>query len=230
MPTPVFTSTNDLQFNATDDGTSLTWTSNTLNGLNAIDVIDENDDGNLDSGVDTWANGARVYSGYTININGNDYAIFGSGTSYNIPYDAAFDDLSVFASSLNPGTTTTTENENGTAQNFCFLTGTRIATPSGQRAIETLNAGEMVLTQSGGAVPVLWLGKQTIRRSSLFAFGSGAVRIAAGALGDGVPRADLIVTGDHGLIVDGYVVNASAMVNGSTIHSVPLSDLPAEFS
>ncbi|MEM1389391.1 MAG: Hint domain-containing protein, partial [Pseudomonadota bacterium] len=37
-------------------------------------------------------------------------------------------------------------------------------------------------------------------------------------------------TGDHGLIVDGYVVNASAMVNGSTIHSVPLSDLPAEFS
>ena len=33
------------------------------------------------------------------------------------------------------------------------------------------------------------------------------VRIRAGALGNGLPDADLTVTGDHGMIVDGLVVN-----------------------
>ena len=51
------------------------------------------------------------------------------------------------------------------------------------------------------------------------------VRICAGALGDGLPNADLTVTADHGMVLDGLVINASALVNGATIDWVPLAEL-----
>ena len=54
----------------------------------------------------------------------------------------------------------------------------------------------------------------------------GLACIAKDALGDGVPNADLIVTGDHGMVLDGLVINASALVNETSITWVQ----PAELS
>lgn len=100
----------------------------------------------------------------------------------------------------------------------CFLTGTMIATPDGERAVETLAAGDAVLTAQGHAVPVLWVGRKAVRRR----IGTGGdhlevVRIAAGALGAGLPTRDLFVTGDHGMVLDGLVINAAALVNHGSI-------------
>lgn len=108
---------------------------------------------------------------------------------------------------------------------FCFAPGTGIATPSGEVAVERLAIGDPILTADGRSVPVRWIGRQTL--SKLFA-GDRArpVLIRAGALGQGLPHRDLTVTADHGMILDGFVVNAGALVNGSTITLVPLSDLP----
>ena len=39
----------------------------------------------------------------------------------------------------------------------CYVLGTKIATPAGERAIESLRAGELVLTTSGEARPVAWM-------------------------------------------------------------------------
>ena len=41
--------------------------------------------------------------------------------------------------------------------------------------------------------------------------------IKAGALGDGLPRRDLYVSGGHAVLIDGHLIQASALVNGSTI-------------
>ncbi|MDB5661218.1 MAG: Hint domain protein [Cypionkella sp.] len=72
----------------------------------------------------------------------------------------------------------------------CFVAGTRIETTTGPRAIETLCAGDMVLTLDGGARPIRWIG-----RSRVDGFGPHApIRIAAGAFGN---LRDLDVSPNH---------------------------------
>lgn len=104
----------------------------------------------------------------------------------------------------------------------CFLAGTLIATPDGEIAIEDLGIGDYVRTAEGGNTPVLWVGRQTIRKR-FWRERAQLVRIRAGALGT---HSDLYVTADHGMILKGFIVNASALVNGSTINFVPLDETP----
>ena len=99
------------------------------------------------------------------------------------------------------------------------------STPEGETAVEALAIGDTILTASGATVPVVWIGRQT----SVKAFAglrSEPVRFDAGSLGDGLPHSDLIVTQDHGMVIDGLVINASALVNGSSIDFVSLAELP----
>ncbi|WP_291422330.1 Hint domain-containing protein, partial [Acidocella sp.] len=44
----------------------------------------------------------------------------------------------------------------------CFMAGTAIRTPSGNAAVETLKAGDLVTLIDGRTAPVAWLGRQTI--------------------------------------------------------------------
>jgi hypothetical protein len=100
---------------------------------------------------------------------------------------------------------------------FCFLSGTAIATPAGDTPVDTLAIGDLVLTADGRTAPVRWVGVQTV--VTLFAdpLRSLPVRIAAGALGEGLPVRDLLVSPDHALFLDGLLVQAGALVNGTTI-------------
>ncbi len=100
---------------------------------------------------------------------------------------------------------------------LCFMPGTLVATPTGERLVEGLRAGDEVLTAEGMVAKVRWIGRQTFSRH----FGDPArtlpVRIRAGALGDGLPRRDLRVSPDHALMLDGLLVQAGALVNGVTV-------------
>ena len=113
---------------------------------------------------------------------------------------------------------------------YCFLGGTRIMTPQGEIEVERLAIGEPVLTAEGAPVPVKWIGCQTV---STF-FGPAErlmpVQISAGALGNGLPHSDLTVTADHGMLVEGVICHAGALVNGETITRVPLSEMGESFS
>lgn len=108
----------------------------------------------------------------------------------------------------------------------CFGPGTLIATPEGETAVEALRIGDRVMTADGRAVPVLWMGRQTVvtQRASPR---QEPVRICAGALGAGLPHSDMVVTADHGMLVEGLLINAGALVNGTTIAFVPLAELAA---
>ena len=113
---------------------------------------------------------------------------------------------------------------------ICFLAGTGIATPTGGVAIETLSIGDPVLTADGRTVAVKWVGRQTVSTR----FGAPdrlrPVRIATGALGDGLPRRDLCLTADHALLIDGLLVNAGALVNGTTITREPLDRFDGSYT
>lgn len=120
---------------------------------------------------------------------------------------------------------------NTAALTVCFLEGTRIATPAGECAVESLAIGDLVLTADGRSVPVKWLGRQRIRNHPVLVSPKmEPVCITAGALGHGLPHTDLYVTAAHGMIWEGLVANAGALVNGSTIRFVPLSEMPETFT
>jgi len=108
---------------------------------------------------------------------------------------------------------------------ICFAGGTLIATPEGEQAVETLAIGALVTTADGRAVPVKWIGRQTVHKLFTPAERLVPVRVRAGALGEGLPHTDLLLTADHALIIDGIAINAGALVNGTTIAYDPIESL-----
>lgn len=96
----------------------------------------------------------------------------------------------------------------------CFLRGTMIATPAGERAIEALQAGDLVWTAGGQAMAIRWIGRQSfgIRNREIL-----PVRISRHALDNNTPYADLYVSPHHALLLDGVLIRAKDLVNGTTI-------------
>ncbi|MCQ8242388.1 Hint domain-containing protein [Rhizosaccharibacter radicis] len=113
----------------------------------------------------------------------------------------------------------------------CFLRGTLIETPAGERAVEVLAAGDEVMVLEDGrrvARPIRWAGGHRMD-AALHGCGDEAypVRIRAGAFGDGLPRRDLLVTPEHCILAEGGLVPARMLVNGGSIlvdRSIPEYD------
>lgn len=106
---------------------------------------------------------------------------------------------------------------NATPFVICYFAGTMIATPGGPRAVETLAEGDLVLTHEGHPCPVLWIGRQTIVPRFQDPARVLPIRIAAGALDEGLPVRDLLLSPGHAILLDGILLNAGALVNGSSI-------------
>ena len=104
-----------------------------------------------------------------------------------------------------------------TATTLCFCAGTRIATPAGEVRVETLRAGDLVLTATGEAKPVRWLGRSDVSATFADSLRSAPIRIAAGALAENLPMRDLRVSPAHAVFLNGILVQAAALVNGVTI-------------
>jgi hypothetical protein len=99
----------------------------------------------------------------------------------------------------------------------CFCAGTLLATADGLIAVEDIVPGTMLLTASGKAKPVLWVGRSVVATRFADPTRGLPVRISAGALGDNLPARDLLVSPGHAVLLDGVLVNAAALVNGTTI-------------
>jgi hypothetical protein len=110
----------------------------------------------------------------------------------------------------------------------CFTAGTMIATPDGERAVESLAAGDLVLTADGRAAPVRWLGQSVVSRVFADPLRILPVRIKAGALGENVPARDLLVSSGHAMYVGDVLAHAGALVNGDSI--VREQDMPLVFT
>jgi hypothetical protein len=117
----------------------------------------------------------------------------------------------------------------------CYSRGTRIATPRGDKRVETLKIGDKVMTKSGAARPIKWIGRRsfagrfiTARKDIL------PVCVKAGALGGNAPRRDLWISPHHAMYFDatyfdakyfdcnvlslqGVLIEAKDLVNGSSI-------------
>ncbi|SDK02961.1 Hint domain-containing protein [Aliiruegeria lutimaris] len=97
----------------------------------------------------------------------------------------------------------------------CYCAGTRIMTPTGERAIEDLRAGDMVSTIEAGPQPVLWIGRRTVSLAEMLAKPKLApIRIADRVLGN---EGDLLVSSQHGMVVP-HPENAGEKVLARATH------------
>ena len=84
----------------------------------------------------------------------------------------------------------------------CFTAGTLIATPEGDRPVEEIAAGDLVLTLDNGPRPVRWTGTRRLGPRALARTPRlRPIRISAGALGAGRPLRDLVVSPQHRVLV-----------------------------
>jgi hypothetical protein len=109
---------------------------------------------------------------------------------------------------------------NGQGYGQCFLKGTNIRSAEGDRRVEDLSLGDLLPTVFGGICPIQWIGRYSIKKSDptrAWVKRVLPVRVARSALGLDVPCADLYVTKEHALLIDGVLVTAGSLINGTTI-------------
>jgi hypothetical protein len=111
----------------------------------------------------------------------------------------------------------------------CFVHGTLIKTADGTEVpIQELDIGDRVIT-SKGLLPIKWIAKRTVwkQRVSKSEYKQALpVRIEAGALCEGIPRKDLLVSRGHGIWADGKVVHAYNLENDINISQSAEDEFP----
>lgn len=111
---------------------------------------------------------------------------------------------------------------NGGGTHNCFLAGTHVLTPTGEVAIEALKIGDLIATLGGEAVAIRWIGRVEVRcePGQPWEREAQAVRIAKDALAEGCPHRDLHVSRAHLLFLNGVLIPAEDLINGTTICAV----------
>lgn len=110
----------------------------------------------------------------------------------------------------------------------CFTPGTLIATDRGWRPVERLRQGNRVVTRDNGLKRVVWVGRRDLGYGDLAECPDlHPVLIRQGALGDGLPVRDTLVSPDHRLLSwphagEETLVSASQMADLPGVDAVPV--------
>jgi hypothetical protein len=88
--------------------------------------------------------------------------------------------------------------------------------------------GDLLPAVFGGTRPVQWIGRYRFKRSDrtkAWVKDVVPIRVARSALGPDVPHTDLCLTQAHALLIDGVLVAAGNLVNGTTITRYDATEL-----
>ncbi len=114
----------------------------------------------------------------------------------------------------------------------CFTPGTMIATPKGEVPVETLKAGDKIITRDNGIQEIRWTGRKDMGWHDLVANPHlKPVLVRQGSLGNGLPERDMMVSPNHRLLVANdrtalyfdeheVLVAAKHLAAGKGIHAV----------
>jgi hypothetical protein len=200
-----------------DDPTAVALADLTGNGI--LDIITENEvdgtvsvlygngDGTFQPQV-TYAAGSYDYSVAIADLNGDGRPDIITAN----PFD---NDVSVL---LNEPQTVSAPTVTNADTAPCYCPGTMIATPSGERPVETLSIGDLVTTMAGVSRPITWIGRRSY--GSRFVMGRKdtlPICIKAGALADNVPKRDLWISPHHAMYLEGVLIEAKDLLNGASI-------------
>lgn len=106
----------------------------------------------------------------------------------------------------------------------CFLHGTLINTPGGERPIESLKVGDLILNTNGDAIPLRWVGSRVVSPVELLIYPNlRPVMIAADHFGPGLPHSRLGLSPQHRIAMTGWLVE---LFFGCDAVLVPAGQLP----
>lgn len=109
---------------------------------------------------------------------------------------------------------------------ICFAGGTGIATPAGERLVDNLRAGDIVMTRTGPR-PIRWIGKRRVAADEIARNPKlRPVRIARGALGGGLPKRDLCVSRQHRMLTTSRVAQRMFGLPDTLVAAIKLTRLP----
>ncbi len=148
-----------------------------------------------------------------------DYVLSNGTTNVDLDFGAA-QSLATLSYSVEGGNTIVTSDEAA-----CYCRGTLIRTLGGDRRIETLKIGDKVMTMSGKAQLIKWIGKHAYH--GRFIIGRKEILpicIKAGALDDNIPGRDLWISPHHAMYLDGVLIEAKDLVNGASIVQAERAD------
>ncbi len=100
----------------------------------------------------------------------------------------------------------------------CYGRGTAIRTDQGNISVEELKIGDRVATFDGKTRPIRWIGRRAY--GGRFLASNPAVQpvlFKAGSLGRYQPRRDLRVSPRHAMFLDGCLIPAECLINGSSV-------------
>lgn len=100
----------------------------------------------------------------------------------------------------------------------CFVAGTRIRTPAGQVPVETLELGDLVCVEGGGVRPVVWWARSgsicARTRTRTVCSRSASAAMPSGAT---ARHADLFLSPDHAVHVDGVLIPIRRLIDGARV-------------
>lgn len=184
---------------------------NTVTPEDFIGVIANEATGNNMQTPDLSGTGLTTTNGAIIIDGDEDYMEFvADGT---LPDPVTRDDLIAAISDLDNWDTADgggTNNPNGTGFDVtipdvvCFTRGTMLRTPTGDRAVESLKAGDVVLTVDHGPQVLRWIGSRDVTSSTLAQRTELCpVLVTRNALDENVPDRDLWLSPQHKIVFRG---------------------------
>lgn len=112
----------------------------------------------------------------------------------------------------------------------CFVAGTQIKTPMGYKPIEKLREGDLISTADGLAKPLRWIGKRRISKAELANNSKlRPVRIVAGALGNGLPSQDILVSRQHRMLLTSRIAKRMFGVSKVLVSAIKLTEIPGVY-
>ncbi|MDB6181521.1 Hint domain-containing protein [Paracoccus fistulariae] len=109
----------------------------------------------------------------------------------------------------------------------CFAAGTLIATTQGARRIEDLAPGDLILTSDHGPCPIRWIGATLVDAARLdLQPNLRPILIRAGAIGDGLPARDLVVSPQHRILIRSRIARRLLELDEALVAAKHLVGLP----
>jgi len=194
-------------------GTQLLNFNNISFATGAVWTIEGNTAGLTDGAIDGFTGTDTIeLAGFTAT---SDTYVSGAGLELNNGTSTVTLDIT---GSFTTGDFVISDTAKGTQIVVCYLRGTKILTPHGEAAIETLRIGDPIVTRFQGVQPVKWIGHQSYdRRFIQNNHDRVPVRIKAGALGRVLPARDLSVSPGHSMLIGNQLILAKSLVNGVTV-------------
>jgi hypothetical protein len=106
----------------------------------------------------------------------------------------------------------------GTGPKCCFLSGTRISTPVGERRVEDLEIGDEIVTFNG-VKSIRWIGHNRYKKQpgTDWIEAVKPIRVARFAVDNNTPRHDLYLSSAHCVFIDGVLIPVAYLINDVSI-------------